>query len=364
MKETIPAYTTQDEKGKLISLKIINTDAQFYSFMESLSKLSAEEKGIWRGLPESKFKLYNSLQRKNLIDRKLNSLQDVVIQVGKCATELEKWNRGLILNFFDENFKLSHVPLYAALSILQHYGCETPLLDWTRNPYVALYFATKRDLPWYKRILQTVSVNQIYSRGRQQMINDYFSIYFITIEHPYYNVTSKTVYDKLKVDDIKEPHIQNKIDYIKNHGGDELLQREAAEAEKNLLIQNEINNPETLKKSILDFPIQRIEDKPEDNFTQYTKINNNINAQRGLFILNAYPYKPLEEAIVDRMFSLVKSKNESFEIAYMNHKKNFICYDIHKKFIPKIIDHLNSKNVTKSTMFPDFKKLRKEICSI
>ena len=71
-------------------------------------------------------------------------------------------------------------------------------------------------------------------------------------------------------------------------------------------------------------PIHRIDDSVSDdsvfeNFdvmkkwstkSHYTMANYNITAQDGLFILNAYPFKPLEEAILDRIHSPVIKRNE------------------------------------------------------
>lgn len=49
--------------------------------------------------------------------------------------ELSKWASKY------DNLKLSQFPAYDYLVFLRHHGFPSPLLDWTRSPYVAAYFA-------------------------------------------------------------------------------------------------------------------------------------------------------------------------------------------------------------------------------
>lgn len=315
-----PPYKYQDEKKEFFSLRIIDNDEELFNFMKILPKSFHEKAGIWRGLPESRYKLYNSLQRKNLFFKKLNSVEDVIRYIIDSSNKLTIWNKGLIPSYFSNN-NIEHVSIYAKLSILQHFGSETPLLDWTRNPNVAMYFATQ----------------SLYKTTEEDLIDNYFSIYFINRNHPYFEFNTEL--------------------------GVELL---ISEKKTNEEINAYFNDDNYILKSIHDFPIQCVNDKGNKVVNHSTMSNYNITAQNGLFILNSDPYRPLEEAILNR---IQKFSNEHhavsilFENALLENQKHFICYDIHKKFIPKITSALNSKeiNITKETMEPDFNRLKDDI---
>lgn len=330
-----PQYSSQSEKEQFFTLKIIETEDQLFDFMSTLPKLYHNKLGFWRGLPESRYKLYNSLQRSNLEQRTINSVEDVCKYILESTNRLSEWNKNLIEKYF-ENLGIEKVSIYAKLSILQHFGCETPILDWTKNPNVALYFAT---LP--------PSKSQITQR-----IDNFFSIYFIRYKHPYFEFTSKTGVEFFTSKNIKDiisrVKIFKKIYFNKNE------------------INGYFNNDKNILKDIMKFPIQRIDDWESKFVNQNTLSNYNIVAQEGLFILNADPYLSFEEAISKRCNVLANSKD--VQVVDIKHaincsKENLVCYDIHKKFIPVILNALKSEiiNKTKETMEPDFNNLKHHI---
>jgi hypothetical protein len=358
-------YQNLEEKKNFFTQIRIDTERDFELLFKELLPLKWKEGGIWRGLSESQYKLYNSLQRESLITSKLESVRDVINYIEFTTNKLADWNRRVVLKYFQNNHNISTVPIYAAQSILQHYGCPTPMLDWTRNPNVALYFAVKSNVSMWKGFFSTLKFkfsNAFLSKGKN--IKDYFSIYFLSPKHTYYNQTSKTGFIEVYNNSVDVPYIKNKVDHVILHGGDEYLQKEARENAILELIQANINNNESVVHDIQHFPIQRIEDRAEEKVTHYLNVNYNINAQNGLFVLNADPSKPLEEAIINRINELVIKTHKvaiQEKLAKENCLENFLCFDIHKKFIPKIIHELEKVNITKDTMFPDFAKLKNEI---
>lgn len=363
MKE-IPSYNNQEEKREFFSLEIIDTIDQLNEFMRVSFLNHQKEEGIWRGLPESRFKLYNSLQRKNILSNKLKSVEGVLNYIEGSSNRLAQWNKSLILKYLNENHKIEILPIYAALSILQHYECETPLLDWTRNPNVALYFATKNEGDYEKKKSNKVFnlIRSLLGSRKFEDIDNYFSIYLFKEEHPYYRLNSKTGYNEIYGSEKENVYVQKAVKFVIDHGGDEILQQEAEKKAKKEYVQKALNDPDLILGNIENCPIQLIEDRHNDS-SQLLNINYNINAQNGLFVINADPLMPLEEAIFGRINFLAKNGDLSVDIAKSIQKENFICYDIHKKFISKIVNDLKSKkvNVTKDTMFPDFNKLKDEI---
>ena len=147
---------------------IIDTKNDFDLWFNNIIAIKAEERTnfIFRGMKEAKHKLYTSGQRQWL------------------ENDMTEWAGMTYLNFIYElvNHARNHPLLekvfdvynYSAtqrefpiLSILQHYGGPTPLMDWTYNINVALFFATE---------------NLSGGHGTNS-IDNYFSIYFINKSH-------------------------------------------------------------------------------------------------------------------------------------------------------------------------------------
>ena len=263
----IPTYRTFEEKSKNFAdekrFHRIDTVEQFevwYSELTRRLKDNPSESNrsnlkrintdnIFRGMGEAKHKLFTSAQRfwiTNELEqwwrpkRYLEFVSVFVEEARKKALFRE------VFEYYNIKYNQRDFPI---LSILQHYGAPTPLMDFTYSIDVALFFATENAQPSY-------SSNEI---------DHYFSIYNI---------------DKKKQ---RHKEFNNLIDW--NSGSFPQI--------------SSFFGWEDNKNSI--FYISDFEDKkiPVNSFKDERPIttlyNQNIIPQSGLFIFNPFPQKSIED---------------------------------------------------------------------
>lgn len=136
-------YQTLDEKKQFYNRdtwRVVNTTAELKEILEDFTKLkNSKQHALFRGICEAKYKLYTSLQREcfsNNINVTVDTPRKIIKELLRQAYDSSNGN---ILPAY---YKQLGIPLndWLLLAILQHYGAPSPLLDFTKDFYPALYF--------------------------------------------------------------------------------------------------------------------------------------------------------------------------------------------------------------------------------
>ena len=175
----LPLYNTLLEKNEKFSQDhtcnnridtIAEFDKWYYSLFNIINKKTEKSKlnnvntdNMFRGMGEAKHKLFTSSQRFWIVNN-LDQWWSPKKYLEFIKVFLDNARSKLLFKKVFEYYRLSpNQRDFPILSILQHYGAPTPLMDWSYNLDVALFFATENVFPSY-------SMNEI---------DQYFSVYQI-----------------------------------------------------------------------------------------------------------------------------------------------------------------------------------------
>ena len=163
LKKNMIQYNSVEEKKKYFKTCEIHSSKELWAFVDDCKK---QADLVFRGVNEAKYMLYSSAQVRtnaSLSQRDFERIISDAISKVRDNTVL----MGLLRNRSKDETD------FQILSLLQHYGCGTPVIDFSTNIDAALFFATDRqDKP-----VQTSAVEE-------RRIDDYISVYFFNKKDP------------------------------------------------------------------------------------------------------------------------------------------------------------------------------------
>lgn len=309
----LPVYDSFEEKSKFFSNErffIINTKSDldaWFKFYSSEFKKKHQVDFIFRGMKDAKYKLFTSAQRQwitdNMAQWKENYTYKKFIEDLVACAKLHP----LIRKIFDlYNYSDSERD-FPLISLLQHYGAPTPVIDWTYNINCAVYFATD-DV---KRNLKA-----------SNSIDNYISIY---------SIHKKPLHEKkelLSLYDISHENYPS-INAMRDFGNESNPNANA------LFIISDFE-----KTTQRDYK-GRLKVKSSKPITSL--YNQNIIAQEGLLMYNPFKDRPIEQ-----LFNVDQNGD-----GYNLNLEPFKCFNIHKdlsEYLRRLI--ANHYGITKNYMFP------------
>jgi hypothetical protein len=280
----------------------------------------------------------------NLEPTILRSYKGERVSVEKYQIYIEKHYRNFISSIrgrFNEQFN-AEKDKYEIWALGQHYGLNTPMLDWTASPWVALYFAFREERfakigrNDTKKVIQekidSISEDRaVYFLNAKKIIDGYyFQIrhYFLechennSISHP---IKAIGEYDKRFLESVKSSSIESAqkiIDVYEEYGEDTI-------------------GISDYTKRCCEYAIRKVNNYFPKIVSPNKGFNTRLVSQRGLFT-----YSPTPDSLEKELMMIWEN---------MEHNENILLI---KLLIPdslreEILETLYEMNINDLSLFPD-----------
>ncbi len=340
--EHISSYQSFVQKDNFFEQKQIDMEQELEQL---ITDFSGKKDHLFRGLNDAKFMLYSSLQRDWIWEKREARPTDHQAFLERLVANARLYCGGALAMYIQQHGGDYNNDI-CVLSILQHYGCPTPLLDWTYNFLVALYFAA-------------LGTGSTIPRSARE-IDHYVSLYYIEEKwfapsglRAMFEVSLKGNLPLIKkamrfhVGQLKE-YLGIMASFSKTFSDenlenftndDEAALRWAMRTFPQAGFTNYICEIEKLKP----IPVSYFSDRDEELIPIGLQNNQNVINQEGVFTWNNSPGFPIEHMVREQ----VQQDNPDASHFYTH------CFNISKALVPYILARLQGLGINDEFVFPE-----------
>lgn len=304
----LPSYCCLQNKKRFLQSYEINTKGELDNFIKTIG---SNKDYVFRGINEAKHMLYSSAQVRTNASLDQGTYENIISNAIKQVR-----GSSIIMDYLNKysNDKTD----FQILALMQHFGCGTPIIDYTTDIYSALFFATDRK---DKKIVDE----------NEKGIDAYMSVHFFNVNDP--NHCSIQNVNYLAQQEVNDIDNQLSSDKTLNYGG---ISDQAMYSFREMPFKEMCELKDGGLFSVLGHSNGVIQFKIAKETIEYNVENERLDAQKGLFLFNGLSQKAYEEAAFD-WYPGIK-----------NH-----CANIHKSLEKDIKDYLQKEGITRDVIYPN-----------
>lgn len=332
--EYLSQYETLLQKSIFFTQINIETKEEFDGVFEKYINC---ENILFRGLNEAKYRLYSSLQREWIISKLYKKYTSYELFLTTLIKNARTQEGGVLPKYLDK-IKIDSENDLAVLSFLQHYGCPTPLLDWTYSFANALFFAIQ---------------NLQKSEGKWE-IDNYFCVYYL--EEEFFEKASMQKIFDIGLEKQKGKLKNEFVEHVKASGVfegliDKVIKPEHIDKMFYILHGKQLMTYMTKIERLVKAPMLYFSDDKTDEHLKYNlNTSMNIVNQKGVFTWNSHPTKPIEHI----PFETAKLDGDKKPILFSK------CININKELAEYVKKRITKLGVTKKYIYPDAERIAEQ----